>query len=111
MAYYMIQAAYTGQAWAAMTKKPEDRSRALAGLVEKLGGKLLSLYHSFGKFDVVAIVDMPGNVPAAAVSLAVAAGGHLKSLVTTPLLTVEETMAAAEKAGGIRYRTPGKKEK
>ena len=106
MAYYMIQAAYTSQAWAAMTKKPEDRSKALGALVEKLDGNLVSLYHCFGKYDVVAIVEMPGNVQAASAALAISAGGHLKSLVTTPLMTVEETMQAAKKAGGVRYATP-----
>lgn len=106
MAHYMIQGAYTAEAWAAMTKKPEDRTKALAALVEKLGGELVSLYHCFGKYDVVAIIDMPGNVAAAATSLAIATGGHLKSLETTSLLTVKETMEAMKKAGGIRYATP-----
>jgi uncharacterized protein with GYD domain len=111
MAYYMIQGAYTAQAWAAMTKKPEDRSAALRALVKKLGGKVVALYHSFGKYDVVAIIDMPGNVTAAAAALAIAAGGHLKAFETTPLMTVAETMEAASKAGRIRYSTPLKKGK
>ena len=109
MALFMIQAAYTAEAWASMIKKPEDRSKAVAALAKDLGGKMVSLYHSFGKFDVVMIVDMPSNVEAAAASLAACAGGHLKSLQTTPLLTVEETMDAARKAGGVRFKTPGKK--
>jgi uncharacterized protein with GYD domain len=109
MALFMIQAAYTAEAWATMIKKPEDRSKAVASLAKELGGKLVSLYHSFGKYDVVLIMEMPSNVEAAAASLAACAGGHLKSVQTTPLLTVEETMDAARKASGVRYKTPGKK--
>jgi uncharacterized protein with GYD domain len=111
MSYYMIQAAYTPQAWGAMIKKPEDRSKAIGALAKKLGGKLVSLYHSFGDYDVVVIIDVPGNVNAAAMSLAAYSGGHLKSLVTTPLMTVSETVSAARKAGGVRFATPGKKGK
>src|SRR5439155_26797431 len=102
MSLYMIQAAYTPQAWGSMIKKPEDRSKAIKALAENLGGKLVSLYHCFGKYDVVVVLDMPGNVEAAATSLAAVAGGHLKSLVTTPLMTVEETVSSAKKTGGVR---------
>lgn len=106
MAYFMLQGSYTADAWAAMTKKPEDRTKALSALVEKLGGKLVSLYHCFGKYDVVAIIDMPGSVQAAAASLAIVTGKHLRQIQTTPLLTVEEMMEAMKKAGGLRYATP-----
>ena len=42
MPHYMIQAAYTPEAVAAMARSPEDRSQALRGLCEKLGGKRTS---------------------------------------------------------------------
>jgi hypothetical protein len=44
----------------------------------------------------------------AATAIAISAGGALSSLHTTVLLTVEETMAALQKAASIRYRPPGK---
>jgi hypothetical protein len=44
----------------------------------------------------------------AAVAVAIGAGGALSSIHTTVLLTVEETMAALEKAQSIKYRAPGK---
>ena len=44
----------------------------------------------------------------AATAIAISAGGALSSLHTTVLLTVEETLAALQKAGSIRYRPPGK---
>src|SRR5260370_10300622 len=35
MALYMLQAAYTPQAWAAMASKPEDREQAARALTER----------------------------------------------------------------------------
>ncbi|HYN10092.1 MAG TPA: hypothetical protein VES67_22090 [Vicinamibacterales bacterium] len=43
----------------------------------------------------------------AAVALAIGGGGALRSLETTVLLTVDETMDALRKAEKIRYRAPG----
>jgi hypothetical protein len=47
---------------------------------------------------------MPNNASAAAFALAIAAGGACKSVKTTPLLTVEEGMAAMKKAGNSGYK-------
>jgi hypothetical protein len=43
----------------------------------------------------------------AGVALAIAAGGALRSVETTVLLTVDETMDALRKAEAVRYRAPG----
>lgn len=43
----------------------------------------------------------------AAVAVAIGAGGALSSLQTTVLLTVEETLAALEKARSVKYKGPG----
>ena len=43
----------------------------------------------------------------AAVAVAISAGGALSSLQTTALLTVEETLAALEKARSVKYAPPG----
>ena len=43
MAFYMIQAAYTAEAWATMAKNPQDRSIAVRELAQKLGGRLISV--------------------------------------------------------------------
>ena len=53
--------------------------------------------------------DAPDNVSMAATAIAISAGGALSSLHTTVLLTVEETVAALQKAASIRYRPPGEK--
>ena len=45
----------------------------------------------------------------AATAIAISAGGALSSFQTTVLLTVEETLAAMQKASSITYRPPGDK--
>ena len=107
MALYMSQFAYTPEAWAALTRQPEDRSQPIAQLCEKMGARLVNLYYSFGEYDGVAIIEAPDEVTAAAVVMAVVAPGHVKSVKTVPLLTVEQTMEALRKAGGAGYRAPG----
>jgi hypothetical protein len=43
----------------------------------------------------------------AAAAVAIGAGGALSSIETTVLLTVEETLAALEKARSVKYKPPG----
>ncbi len=107
MAYYMVQAAYTAEAVAAMVKKPEDRGEAIRPVVEKLGGKLVGIWFCFGEYDVVGISELPDNVSAAAFAFAVSQGGKVKALKTTPLMTGSEAVQAMKKAGGAGYRAPG----
>ena len=106
MPHYMVQAAYTVGAWGGLVKDPQDRAEALRPAIETLGGKLVSFYMSFGEYDAVVIVEMPDNVSAAAVSIAAAAGGAVKAIKTTPLMTVQEGMEAMRKAGQAGYRPP-----
>lgn len=107
MAYYMVQAAYTADAIAAMVKKPEDRAAVIGPVVEKLGGKLEGMWFCFGDYDVVGISQMPDNVSAAAFAFAISQSGKLKSVKTTPLMTGGEIVKALKKAGGAGYRPPG----
>jgi uncharacterized protein with GYD domain len=107
MAHYMLQASFTSEAWAKLVNEPQNREQAIRPVIEKLGGKLLGYWFAFGESDAVVIVQMPDNVSAAAASLAAAAGGSVKSVRTTPLMSVEEGMQAMRKAGGAGYRAPG----
>ncbi len=40
MAFFMTQFSYTPEAWAAMTRAPEDRTKAGKARVEAAGGRL-----------------------------------------------------------------------
>jgi uncharacterized protein with GYD domain len=106
MALYMTQFSYTPEAWAALMKKPEDRSVPLKALFEKLGGRLIGLYYCFGEYDGVAIGELPDNTAEMTMLLGVIAPGHLKATKTTVLFTVQEAMQAMGKAGGIAYPAP-----
>ena len=44
---------------------------------------------------------------AAAVSIAFSAGGAVKTLKTTPLMTMEEAVQAISKAGAVHYQPAG----
>ncbi len=107
MPYYMIQATYTSEAWAAMVANPQSPMERLKPLVEGLGGTIESIFYAFGEHDIVVIWQGPDNVSAAAGALATAAGGAVKSIKTTVLLTVEEGLEAMKKAAGAVYRPPG----
>ena len=108
MPSYLVQVAYTSETLAALVKKPQDRAAVVGKVLEKLGGRLTSLYLSFGDYDVVGVFEAPDAVTAASFSLAIGAGGACKAIKTTPLLSVEEGLAALKKAGTSGYKPVGK---
>ena len=87
-----------------MIKKPQDRVEAVRKAVEKLGGKVGSFWMTFGDYDLVGILEMPDNASAAALAMAVAAGGACKDVKTTPLLSLAEGLEAMKKAGNSGYK-------
>ena len=107
MALYLTRFSYTPETWAKLIEKPEDRRAAATEYIESVGGKLHGFWYAFGEHDGYNLWEAPDNVSMAAAALALAAGGALTSVETTPLLTVEETLAALQKASSIRYRRPG----
>ena len=109
MPLYMTQFAYTTEAWNALSQNPEDRSEVLGGLLENMGGRMLSFYFSFGEYDGVFIWEAPDEGTAAATILSAIAPGHVKAVKTTTLLSVEEAMGAMRRAGEQRYRGPGQR--
>ena len=106
MPRYMLEVAYTPEAWATMVKKPQDRIEAVRPVVRKLGGTIETAYFAFGEHDLVAIVNMPDNVSVAAFSIAASAGGSIKAIKTTPLMTIREGMQAMRKAKRSAYEPP-----
>ena len=107
MALYLVQVAYTHEAWAVQLHNPLDRREAVSQVVERLGGSIESAYYAFGDYDAILIIEMSDNVSAAAFSLAVSAGGAVKAIKTTPLLTIEDGIAAMRKGADAGYRPPG----
>jgi uncharacterized protein with GYD domain len=108
MAQFLVQVAYTSEAWASLVKNPQNRIPAVTAVVEKLGGKLLHGWLSFGDYDTVVVMEMPDNVSAAAFAATIAGGGACRSIKTTPLLSADEGVAAMKKAAGSGYQPLGK---
>ena len=106
MSLYMTQFSYTPEAWAALVKNPENREPQLSAMLEKLGGRLISFYYCYGKYDGVAIYESPDETTAMAGVLAAIAPGHLKGTKTTVLLSVADAMKGMERAGSIAYKAP-----
>ena len=106
MAHYLVQVAYSSEAWAALMKDPKDRITVLKPVLERLGGRFETAYFSFGDFDIAGILELPGNVDAAAFAIAAAGGGAIKAIKTTPLMTMAEGIEAMRKAKQCGYVAP-----
>ena len=107
MPFYLTRFSYTPETWARLIEKPEDRRAAAQQYIETVGGKLHGFWYALGDHDAYTLWEAPDNVSMAAVAVAISAGGALTSLQTTALLTVEETLAALEKARSVKYKRPG----
>jgi uncharacterized protein with GYD domain len=106
MAKYLIAASYTADGVKGLLKNGGTaRVDSVKKTIEGLGGTLESFHFAFGADDAVVIVDLPDNVSAAAVGLAVAATG-LTTARTTVLLTPDEIDRAAKLQ--VDYAPPGK---
>lgn len=104
MAQYLLQLAYTPEAWQALVNNPQDRSKSIEQPIKALGGSIEKFWLSFGDFDVVGVVEMPDSVSAAAFSMAIEAGGACRNIRTTPLLTTQEGLEAMRKAAACGYQ-------
>jgi uncharacterized protein with GYD domain len=102
MALYMYQFAYTPESWAAQVKNPQNRVETVGrASCEAAGGKFVGGWLCFGEYDAVFIADMPDMESMAAVALAVAAGGAIKSSKTTALMTGGQGVEALKKAATV----------
>ncbi|MGA7861788.1 MAG: GYD domain-containing protein [Thermoplasmata archaeon] len=108
MPHYMLHFSYTQDAWAALVKKPEDRTAAVDAVGKALGGRLVALYYHFGEYDGTAIIEAADDTTANAAVLAVIASGALRSTKTIRLYSAKELVEALGKAGKVVYRPPGK---
>ena len=105
MAKYLIVASYTNEGVkGVIAKGGTARREAVEKMVSALGGHVESFYFAFGEGDAFVTVDLPDNVGAAAIGLAVGASG-MATTRTTVLLTPEEIDRAA--ATTVNYTPPG----
>ncbi len=107
MPLYLGRFSYTTDAMRSLLDQPQDRSAAAREVAESLGGKLLGFWFAFGEFDGVFLMEAPDNASAAALAMAVGAGGALSEVETTVLLDMDEAQNAMRKAAAATYRPPG----
>lgn len=103
MPTYMLQVAYTPEMIKTAIGNPKDRTQHINQVIENLGGTMHGMWFSFGEYDVVGFYEMPDNESAAALALAIAGGGAVKSIKTTPLLSEAEAIAGLYKAQECGY--------
>lgn len=106
MTKFLVQVSYTQKSWSYLVKQPQNRLDHMKIVIENLGGKIDDAFLSFGDFDVVGILDLPDNLTAAALSMALMAGGGIKNIKTTPMLTWENGVKAMIKAKKASYKPP-----
>jgi len=106
MLTFLVQVSYTSNAWNALIRDPQNRLDIMRPIVANLGGKVESAFLAFGDYDVVAILQMPDNVSAAALSMAMMAGGGVKNVKTVALMTWNEGVEAMRMAKNAAYRPP-----
>lgn len=105
MARFLIQATYAAEGARGLMKDGgSGRRAAVEKAVGAVGGRLESFYFAFGATDAFVLVEVPDNVTAMAISLAVNASGTVRSSLT-PLLSVEEMDTACKRT--VAYRAPG----
>jgi len=106
MPLYLIRFGYTPEEWAKTIMEPEDRRQTVGPLLEAIGGKLHGLWYAFGNYDGYALAEAPDNTATAGVVLSLSSSGKFRSLSTTVLLTVEETLDALRGAQAAAARQP-----
>ena len=100
---------YSESAIKGMLAKPEDRTAAVAQLIEKAGGKLIAYYMLFGEYDWMIVYEAPSAQEAAAIMLAAVGAGAITSTRTMLAMSGAEAQAAfgAGHALGANYQGPG----
>src|SRR5262245_47201093 len=107
MPQYLYQVAYTAESLAAQIKNPQDRLELVGKQVAAaVGAKILAGGFSFGEYDVSAIVEAPDAGAMAAIALAIAAAGAVRTAKRPPLLGGPDWVSALKKAPSVtaQYR-------
>jgi uncharacterized protein with GYD domain len=105
-AKYLFEARYTAEGAKGVAREGgSGRCAAVAKMTESLGGKLETFYYAFGDADAYVIVDVPDNVSAAAIALAVNQAGAAAAK-TVVLITPEDKDKAGKET--VDYPAPGR---
>ena len=107
MPVFVSMGRYSEGAIKGMLAKPEDRTPAVAKLVEQAGGKMLGFYMLFGEYDWLIVYEVPsGKEAAAAVLATVGATTDTKTMLAMTGAEAKAAFEAGQKLGAA-YRAPG----
>lgn len=98
MAHFVVLGKWTAQG-AASYKDSVKRADAAAELMAKMGGRMVDIYWTLGKYDFVVIAEMPDDESATVVMLKSGAQGNI-STATMRAFNRDEMAAIIAKAGG-----------
>ncbi len=99
MAFFLARAKVSKDYMQALVDRPEDRLVSTTRFLQGIGGRLHNYFFAFGEYDIVLLYELPDNVGAATLSMVLSASGSVTEIETTPLLTMEEAVAAMKKSG------------
>ena len=104
MPKYLFEARYTAEGVKGLVRDGgTGRRAAIDKACVSAGGKLEAMYFAFGGVDAYVVADLPDNVSAAALALAVNQAGAATTR-TVVLMTAQEVDAAGKKS--VAYSPP-----
>ena len=90
MSHYILLINWTEQGVSKIKESP-DRYSSFKASVEKAGGKLIAGYYTFGKYDVVIIIEAPNDEAVMSLMLKVGSAGNVRTK-TLKAFSAEEGM-------------------
>jgi uncharacterized protein with GYD domain len=88
LAHYILLINWTEQGISKINESP-DRFSSFKAMVEKLGGKLIGGYYTFGDHDVVIVMEAPNDEAVMSLMLKVGSAGNVRTK-TLKAFTAEE---------------------
>lgn len=95
MSHYVILFKFTEQG-IKNVKDTIKRAEALKSAVEKAGGKFIAEYYTFGRYDIVTIVEVPSDEKMMSIMLATGSLGNVSS-ETLKAIPMQEAQPIIEK--------------
>ncbi|MFN0072300.1 MAG: GYD domain-containing protein [Chloroflexota bacterium] len=106
MPRYMVQFAYSPEAWTSLVRHPQNRSEGLDAMLREFGAHLVDMYFYYGEWDGFVIIEAPDDTSFVASLLAGNAPGHLKATKVSRLYTADENLEIMRRASAVGYQGP-----
>jgi uncharacterized protein with GYD domain len=106
---FVIVMRYSSASWARMLKVPEDRTSAVAALMEYFHGSLEAIYWEVETASAYVIANLPDSVSAAGVITAATRTGAFTDVRVHEVLTQEQLrdVVTLAQSSDKAYRPPG----